>query len=63
MNEWAKLLVQMGVPLLVGWLLARKIQKLDVRVDGRLTDLLKSSGAAQRAEGHAEGVEAERVRK
>jgi hypothetical protein len=40
----------------------RKIDKLTIQVDGRLTQLLASVGAENQATGHAAGVEAERVR-
>ena len=40
----------------------RKTDLLAIQVDGRLTQLLASVGKEQRGLGHAEGVEAERVR-
>lgn len=40
-----------------------KVKKLHVDVDGRLTELLKTTGSEQRALGDAEGVERERTRK
>jgi len=40
----------------------RKVDAIKVEIDGRLTQLLASVGAEQRAAGHNEGVEAERNR-
>lgn len=43
----------------LGVLNHRRIEKLDVHVDGRLTELLESTAKQQRLEGHEEGRQAE----
>jgi hypothetical protein len=38
------------------------LKRMDVKVDGRLTELLEANKRADQAEGHAEGVKAEQDR-
>jgi formylmethanofuran dehydrogenase subunit C len=38
------------------------MKRLEVKVDGRLTDLINANKRADQAEGHAEGVKAEQDR-
>lgn len=40
----------------------RKVDRIQIEIDGRLTQLLKSVGAEQHALGRSEGVESERNR-
>ena len=48
--------------LLLGYLNRRELQNIKVNVDGRLSELLKVSGKAERMQGHVEGVEFEQQR-
>lgn len=45
----------------IGYLVVR-LNRMDVKVDGRLTQLLEANTRADKAEGHAEGVSDEQAR-
>lgn len=56
-------IVQIIVVLLLGFFGNKKVKKLDVKVNGRLEEFLKSTASQGYAEGHESGIEQERVRK
>ena len=60
--SWAEISVQ-AIAAVAAIIAVFKIRELHVLVNSRLTQLLKATGAEQRALGDAEGTERERGRK
>lgn len=48
--------------LIVGVRNSRKVDSVHLLINSRMTELLASTGAAARAEGHTEGVDSEQAR-